>query len=486
MLMLLIAALGNDVVVVAPAEDEQAVLRNPDMGWVVYENYPIDPRPGGASNLMTLPDENFDGVDHVAIMFAWSDVEPEADRYDFSKVDHAYDHWHKRGKQIQLRMSTESLLWWNQLDPPAGLGVPQYVLDALPAEAKQTRQLEGIAYVVVDARQPLYLERLERFLAAVRRHFDDDRPVTLIDLRAFGVWGEWHSGYRYATEEDRRAALIGIIDLFSDSFPDHRVALSYSYDPDGPAELFAGPTNRYDERFTASYRRFLRFSAFDHALTKENVTFRRDGAGGAVHSNERRLCEQAFAMGKGPMMCEFVDGYHRVKNHPQRMAWMIEDALSLHPNYVNLLGWQTSDARDFLREQPESIAHGGRTMGYRLVPTRVTYPRDFRGGAEFEVSIIWINRGVGRALRDYRLELRLADLEGTHVSTCDAGPLDTSEWIKGQEYGVVKRCRFTGIAAGRYQLRLCLVDPKDERPIALPLKEQRADGSYSIGEIRCR
>ncbi len=30
-------------------------------------------------------------------------------------------------------------------------------------------------------------------------------------------------------------------------------------------------------------------AAFDHALTKPNVTSRRDGAGRAVHSNERRL-----------------------------------------------------------------------------------------------------------------------------------------------------------------------------------------------------
>jgi len=32
-------------------------------------------------------------------------------QYDFSKVDHAYDHWKRRGKEIQSRMSTESLLW---------------------------------------------------------------------------------------------------------------------------------------------------------------------------------------------------------------------------------------------------------------------------------------------------------------------------------------------------------------------------------------
>src|SRR4051812_3507869 len=72
---------------VAPAEDERALLHNPDMGWVVYENYPVDPQPNASSTLASLPEDNFDGVDAAAIMFAWSDVEAVADRYDFSKVD---------------------------------------------------------------------------------------------------------------------------------------------------------------------------------------------------------------------------------------------------------------------------------------------------------------------------------------------------------------------------------------------------------------
>jgi hypothetical protein len=114
----LAAAPGH--VTVAPAEDAQALLHNPDMGWVLYENYPVDQRPGGSSTMVTMPDERFDGVDHVAVMFAWSDVEREPDRYDFSDVDRAYDHWHKRGKSIQLRMSAESLLWWNNATPPGG------------------------------------------------------------------------------------------------------------------------------------------------------------------------------------------------------------------------------------------------------------------------------------------------------------------------------------------------------------------------------
>src|SRR3954468_2566536 len=100
-LSLLIAAFctGCATVTVTPEEDANAVLHNPGMGWILYENYPIDQRPGGASTMVTLPNESFPEVDAVAVMFAWSDVEKEPGKYDFSKVDAAYDYWKKRGKE---------------------------------------------------------------------------------------------------------------------------------------------------------------------------------------------------------------------------------------------------------------------------------------------------------------------------------------------------------------------------------------------------
>src|SRR5438067_1651507 len=123
-LFALTLAARADLLTVIPKEDDQIVLHNPDMGWVFYENYPLDPVKGGSSTLLALPDEPFAPVDAVAIMFSWQDVERRAGEYDFSRADYAYDYWRKRGKQIQLRLSTESLLWWTNRNPPAGKGVP--------------------------------------------------------------------------------------------------------------------------------------------------------------------------------------------------------------------------------------------------------------------------------------------------------------------------------------------------------------------------
>ena len=471
--------------VARPGEDHAAVLRNPDMGWVLYENYPVDTDVRGSSTLLSLPGETFPEAAAVALMFSWADVEKSEGVFDFSRVDHAYDYWRARGKEVQLRLSSESLVWWNTRQPPSGLGVPRHLLERLPTGSRQTRQMEGVAYEVVDSREPLYLEHLARFLSAVAEHFSAKRPVTLVDLRGFGVWGEWHSGFQYQSPAHRRAALMKVIDVYASAFPKHWLSLSYSHDPDGPKELYAGPNDRFDEASTRTYAEFLRFSAFDHALTKPNITFRRDGAGGAVFSNQRRLNEEAFrTLNKGPMMSEFLGGYGAVKKGGQRwIEWMIDDALSLHPNYINLLGWQGADALAFIREQPELVAKGAREMGYRLVPRELRYSRSIRTEEAFPIEMQWLNRGAGRAMRPYDLSFAVLDDAGEVVATSTVEPVPCDRWIKGESYDVRRHVTFRQVPPGAYSLALRLADPLSGSTIALPLKEPRKDGWSTIGKI---
>ena len=479
------SAVEKGRVEVTPRELTGAVLHNPDMGWVLYENYPLDQNPQGSSTLLLSPNENFARVDTVAIMFSWQDVERRPDEYDFSKADFAYDYWARRGKAIQLRMSAETLLWWNNGSPPAGRGVPDYVLERLAPGEKQTRELQGVSYTVVDARNAYYRERLTKFLHAVNEHFSAQRPVTLIDLRGYGVWGEWHTGFKYAINEDRHAALSGIIDLWANALPRHPLAISYSYDPDGPKKLYEGPTDKYHEGSTSHYAAYLRHSAFDHALTKPNVCFRRDGCGGAVHSNERKLNEEAFRLGRGPMFSEFVDGYTQSKVGGDKwLTWKINDALSLHPNYINLLGWQGSDSLTFIKERADLFDSALVHMGYRLVPTRVTYPASISTEASFRIETRWVNRGVGRALRDYELRLALVSADGRVAAVASGGPIPCRKWVFGEEYQVFNKAVFKHSPVGSYGIAIGLHDKTSNREIELPIAGGGPAGWYQIGHIQ--
>jgi hypothetical protein len=279
--------------------------------------------------------------------------------------------------------------------------------------------------------------------------------------------------------------LKGIIDIWSGALPKHRLALSYSYDPDGPKELYEGNTEKLDEHSTEHYAEYLRYSAFDYALTKENITYRRDGCGGAVHSNERKLNDEAFRLGRGPMFSEFMDGYTQSKSGGDKwLAWKIDDALSLHPNYINLLGWQGSDSLTFIKERSDLFNLALARMGYRLVPTRVKFPANVLLGTPFQIESRWINRGVGRALRDYELRLSFVTADGQVAATASGGLIQSSKWTSGQEYDASDKATLTELPAGSYEIAIGLHDKISHRAIELPLAGGGPAGRYRIGHIQ--
>lgn len=483
---------------VFPKEDHQVVLSNPNMGWTIYETYPIDQYPHGTSTLLTCPGENFLGVDCAAVMFSWFDIEKTEGVYDFSKADFAYDYWRKRGKRMQLHMSTESWLWWNLRNPPAGKGPPDYVVNKLPEHQREMRISAGIPYVELDARNEFYRGRVAAFLHAVAHHFSGERAVELVDLRGFGVWGEWHNGYIYNSLTDipleykdpllkkRREDLKGIIDIWSEAFPHNYLALSFSYDPDGPKDYYSGPVDRFDRAYTKHYDGYVRFSAFDHAMTKPNITLRRDGCGGAIHSNERLFNERAFnTLAKGPMMSEFFGGYSdSLKAYGEKhIRWMVDDALSIHPNYIALMGWQSKDALAFLKQQPDLIRRGILRMGYRLVPVKVEYPALAKSGGEARVSMWWANRASGRAIRNYHLRMRLTSRSGVPATEVDVGKLPTSQWAAGRIYSLHRKFRVGNPGRGDYALEAGLLDTESGRMINLAVAGFRA-GWFRVGDLR--
>jgi hypothetical protein len=176
-------------------------------------------------------------------------------------------------------------------------------------------------------------------------------------------------------------------------------------------------------------------------------------------------------------MSEFLGGYSASKVAGVKwISKMVDDALSVHPNYISLLGWQGGDALAFIREQPDLFARGLREMGYRLVPTQVSHPASITSGETFTIEMTWQNRGVGRAMRDFRLRLVIGDQQ------IDAGTIETSRWIKGQGYPVTKEVK-SDLEEGSYPLHIALIDPSTGKAIALPLKDD-AVGTIVISHRR--
>jgi hypothetical protein len=136
-----------------------------------------------------------------------------------------------------------------------------------------------------------------------------------------------------------------------------------------------------------------------------------------------------------------------------------------------------------MKERPDLIARGLCTMGYRLVPTKIQLPATIRAGEPFHFVSEWTNRAVGRAMRDYTLRLTLTDATGHVIATTDAGPTGCDRWIQGQTYPLTQDVTFRDVRPGQYDLRLSLIDPRTNRPIALSLKDGDAEKRYQVTTI---
>jgi hypothetical protein len=468
------------------SEDVTAVQRNPDMGWVLQECYPIRKKDG---SLYITPNYDYPGVDNVMLTCSWADLEDSINDYNFIDIDYAYDYWKKRGKDMQLRISTEPWGWWS--DSKRGLGIPQYVIDALTDAERQTQKTYvGKDYTLVDARNVFYQERLLAFLKTLAKHFsiESGRPVDLVDLLGYGVWGEWHTGFTYPNVEERKKALRKIIDIWVEAFGDRILAISYTHDPQGPLELGKGPTTHYDEASTDTYAEYLAYSAFDYALTKPSVTFRRNGCAGTVTSNERKLCEEFFKRPNSWLqVSELAGGYTDFKYPADWCAFKnikvaIDDLLSLHPNYITIPSWDGQRARNFIQERPDMVSYGLIRMGYRYVPQTIYYPAKVKNKDSFTLGIDWMNRGVGKAVQNFDLNCVLRTMDGQFVSKQALGRLENRLWLKGAVYKSAHHVHMFVGQKGQYKLYIEMIDPRDGRQIRMPLYDM-FDGMYLAGLI---
>jgi hypothetical protein len=471
-----------------PTEDTDVILNNPDMGWMVYDNYCVSRNESTIPNSAgEMKDYLFPGVSYIAIMFTWADIEKSEGEYDWTDADRAYDYWKSKGKKVMLRMSTESLLWYGSF----AKGIPDYLYDRIPANQKQVlTTMQGdpaqqYTYRGVDFRNADYQNRLKAFLKNVNSHYDSTRPVEYIDLAGYGLWGEWHSGYIYPGEikgnngpgelTSKRDGLKAVIDIWSAAFPNNWLSLSYSYDPDSPSSFYRNIDMLSD---------YERWSAFDYALTKSNITWRRNGAGGAVQPTDWVFCDKAFSISKGPLAVEAAQGYNS-----STVSQLVDEELNLHPNYVNIPGWGYKDARKFIEEKPDLLKKGLLKMGYRFVPTTVSIPDTISHGRNMELSVAFINKAVGKAAKDYTLRVVLSDNTGKQVSEFNLSKVPTASYIKAQTYNTVKVNGTVpdSVKPGKYKLTITLYDTERKVYVGMAVNGNGAPtetGGVCVGEVK--
>lgn len=464
-------------------------LDNPDIGWVILE----EPTYGGHIDIGSsgdLPEASL-----ASLSTTWFHIETREDYYDWTMCDQAVNYWNSTGRRVMLRISTDSCVW-----PYTYNASPAYLFE------KYNVGYEWVPYTdsgpvttarVTNLSDPVYLLRLEKFLNALYEHYKDNPMVDTVEIRGFGMWGEWHHGYTYETNEQRVATLGNVIDKYYDAFSNSgkTLAVSCSWDPD-----FIN-SGEYANGFTSeeAYQNFLEWSCFDKAWRMANVTYRRDGGASALrYDYDERLMAEAFRSGKRlPFYGEYANNYGNINSAASQ--YTLESALDdilykIRPNNTTALGWVAVEMANIIAAgDTDFIDRGNTMMGYRLAVDEALFPKEASAGSSIQVRTTWSNSAVGIFPYTYPMELKLLDASGKTVYAYEESSFDARTFIQGEVNNVYSTLSIpNNLPNGKYTLAVDIphlnASATEHEYIALGMAGEIGQNTriYKLGEINVK
>lgn len=456
LLMPLGASLDAQPITVTPA-DTGETLCNPGMGWV-FHHYDNVPSSYGSRLAPEDTLDDFPGLTVVYLRIPWSYLEPEEGHYNWATLDTPAQRWIDKGKQIAIRIScVESWTRW---------ATPEWVQQA-GAKGVNFRPGQGVCedgpFWEPDYEDPVFLEKLDHFLAALARRYDSDPNVAFIDVGSLGVWGEGHnwasSLIKYPESTFRRH-----IDLHLKHFRKALLAANDDFASEGRSDDIA------------------RYAA------ERGIALRDDSI--LVQPAPRAYLSDRLAplfWDRTPVILESEHyGGSRDRGNWQDGSGYLEAVERYRASYVSIHWWP----HEFLAECGDLIARINLRLGYRLQLTEATWPATASVEGRVRLSTTWRNAGVAPCLPGGYPALTLKTPQGGIAAVF----VDDSRSVRdlpvgppGEAPAVSWDREFDmpyNLAAGQYQAFVSVGSLQGTPTIALPLPGDDGHHRYPLGALR--
>lgn len=453
--------LADEMVTVKP-QDTGAALVNPGMGWTMhfYSNVP-----GNYGSKLAAIDtlDDFPGLSTVYLRLPWAYLEPEEGKYDWAILDTPAQRWISKGRRIALRITT-SENWMKHATPEwvkqAGARGTYYEFNRGRVEKS------NLWDPFFD--DPVYLKKLDAFLAAMAKRYDGNPNVEFIDVGTYGMWGEGHTFM--SSRQDALAIQKLHIDLHLKHFKKTLLCIS--------------------DDFAGHDKPGRNFPITDYALSK-GVSLRDDSI--LVQPPPRSWYHAELAQAFWPGTPVILEHEH-YQASKARGAWngelLLKAVEDYHASFMSIHGWP----REVLSENRGMIDQINQRMGYRLHPMEVSWTKSVELGepSSFKVRWTWANKGVAPCYPGGFPCLTLKDAEGGIVSVLTDESLDMRDLAvgpPGDAPGTTKVGEFTigrvgpTTKPGSYDLFIS-VGTRDGTPtISLPLSGDDGQRRYRIGMV---
>lgn len=502
-----------------PHFDESIPLANPHKGWYhhLYDNHVKKYDLESDEELLRFP-----GMDHIYLRLAWAYLQPEENRFAWEVIDKPIEKWTAHGLGVSFRISCKETSF-DRLEQQ--FATPRWVREAgakghfdarrAPPSAQGSAAAPGEEPKLPwqpDYDDPIFLEKLDRFLAAFAARYDGKPWMRYLDIGSFGDWGEGHTGPRKYDFD----ALKKHVDLHLKHFRRTQLVISDDFvvhlsSPDEQGRMLRylsankvsfrddsilvnGYLPHYSSTFTVRSPNF-----FAEAARTMPTVFELEHYG-----TVKKLGNWTAA--EGSNLAKHGGG----KTGPEFFRGALE---LLQATYIGYHGY----AREWIKDNPQLTVELLNRCGYWFFPESVRVGDRLVAGQAAEMAIRWRNRGVAPAYFEYELIAKLDRLAQSderpatqrngrrHVASENTAFVSTRFSSEGAEHAEMRvaagNTRWLPgettwdetyslaiprtLPPGEYQLKIKLYSPQTKRDVKLPLKAERTDrhGFYAVGPV---
>ncbi len=463
-----------------PYYDTLRVLRNPHKGWC---HHLID----NGTGKYGIRDDSlffaFPGMDHLYIRMAWSYLEPEEGKFDWSYIDQVVEKYVSRGYGISFRISCSETGTY-----PGSVGEEsEGVQYATPSWVRKAGAKGTIAKVgragtlawVPHWEDPVFLEKLDRFHRAFAKKYDGKPWMRYVDVGSIGDWGEGHTSSSTKippTVQEVRANM----DVYLKNYRSSQLVvcddlLYYGKKKEEVEELYRyaiakGITLRDDSPLVDWYIKTMSKTwSVSHPHFYDPLYLRKP----VVYELEHYRMVKNWGNWLGK------NGSQKLPDYNFSGATIMRESIkSLHATYIGYHGF----AEDWLADNPELTAQLANLCGYWYFPVTVTLPVQFSPGAN-HVSLEWFNKGVAPAYSVFSLIFRFEAKKPENSFDLVLSDSGNRNWLPGKNQ--VENYLISipeGAAKGKYRVSFKLVEIKGDvkNDIQLGIRENATDGEGFI------
>ena len=439
--------------------DNGAELTNPGMGWV-FHYYDNEPSNYGSKLAASDTLDSWPGLAVIYLRIPWSYIEPEEGRFAWSVLDTPAQRWIAKGKQVAFRITaSESWTRW---------ATPKWVHDA-GAKGYDFRPGRGIEasgpFWEPDFDDPVFLRKLDHFLAAMAARYDGNPEVAFVDVGSLGVWGEGHTG-----ASTKRAILPATVKRHIDLYKKHfqKSLLVVNDDMGGPQATGPSEVMQY---------------AVDHGLTlRDDSILVQPGKNAYFHAN----WAQPFWPGVPVILESEHYGSSKARGCWRDGRLYLKAIEDYHASYASIHWWP----HEFLQENRDLIRQINLRIGYRLQLLEASWPKAIRLGDSLKLASTWRNTGVAPCLSGGYPTWTLKDSqggisavlveEGFEVRTLPVGPAGKAK-ARNRESSF--KLPFQ-LRPGQYEVFVSVGSRTGTPKFALPLAGGDGHWRYRLGVVQ--